>query len=56
VYEWKRVLRRIKARRGRPNSKKADFHDGAATALDGTAIVITSAVKHVGTVMSDFAD
>lgn len=56
VYEWKRILRRVKARRGRPNSKKADFYTGEATALDGTTLVVTSVVKHVGTVMSDFAD
>lgn len=56
VYEWKRVLRRVKARRGRPNSKTAHFHAGIAIALDRTEVVVTSAVKHVGTVMSDFAD
>jgi DNA segregation ATPase FtsK/SpoIIIE, S-DNA-T family len=56
VYEWKRILRRVKARRGRPNSKKADFYTGEVTALDGTILVVTSVVKHVSTVMSDFAD
>jgi hypothetical protein len=56
VYEWKRILRRVKARRGRPNSKTANFYPGLAIALDGNEVVVTSAVKHVGTVMSDFAD